>query len=220
MLDIDHEIKRSHKKKSPVDYLPAEVAVKMSTLPPAEIENAFKPFKPSGEQLRLVDVLYRRGNDRKRLTYKALSCELKLSQKTIYNWFTDTGFLLWLKQIRSVQFSAWRPIVDSLLMKQIYKGKRWAFELFYELGGDLSKTIEERSMVIKNYDSISTHDRFTLFQERLSKLSGDIHEELPSTNQAGQTADYQEVHRGTEEDGNSSGEIQSEISRDSSSHGQ
>lgn len=133
------------------------------------MDSTLSEFNPSVTQERFAEmyILNAAGDN----TWKSLAKRCGVSEKTVYNWFNDSGFRAWLMEVRAMYFAFYRPMVDQKLIELALKGSYKHQELFYTLAGDIGRTIESKKDDT-NFDSLAVEERFRLFHERIVKLSG------------------------------------------------
>lgn len=144
-----------------------------ANLPEADIKglmgSTLTPFVPTPTHIRFAEELIL---SEKMSTYKSIAKRLGCSEKTVYMWFQDPGFRLWIDEMRMLMYTHVKPHVDKKLIRMALKGSYKHMELFYTLTGDLKK--EEKTEMWKGVqvDSMTTHEQYVAFQRTVSSLTG------------------------------------------------
>ena len=132
------------------------------------------PFMPTNKQRDLAKALMTMATGRI-ISYKKLAEMIGMQQDALYHWFEDPRFVIWIEEIRQRNFSTWKPIVDRMLLKQLQKGKSWAFKLFYQLTGDIGETAEGLAMAKDlQPEAMTVNQQFLMIKTILGSIQSDV----------------------------------------------
>lgn len=141
------------------------------------------PFEPTPTQERFAYFYISefpasvKGN-----TFQQMSKKAGIPYREVRHWFNDPGFLLWITEVRRQHFAFAKPMVDNALIKACLKGNVKAFQVFYTLTGELSKTTEAREIEKKVGASEDISEQFVRLRQSISRMSGAMGQSLDNVN--------------------------------------
>lgn len=133
-------------------------------------------FTPNSKQVEFAEYLLMTS---KVSSHKAMARRLGVSEKTIYHWYQNPAFRLWVETVRKMLFMYYKPLLDKVLINKALTGSYRHLELAYTLMGDLQKTLSESETEVGQYERMDGTERYARLKEKITRITGVIHDRTP-----------------------------------------
>lgn len=164
-------IQKKRKRPEGMPGKKADELVRVQEAAAAVVNIPLGEFQPDESQRQFAQILVSSPN---RQSYRSIAKKIGVHEKQIYYWMEKPEFRAWIASVRQQVFFYFKPLVDRELIKMAMKGSFRHMELFYNLTGDLERTVEDERLFKGTADSMTTHEEFLEFHKRMITIRGNL----------------------------------------------